>query len=296
MPSLASQSQPLSETSIRLLAASQFTIEELTEAYNQTRIDYMVPMPMNAARLAAYVKTYDVDMDRSYVALDSDGMILGLAMLGVRPGRTWITRLGVLPNRRRRGTGETLVQALMEGTRALRRPLSILEVIKGNFPAHQLFLKAGFYDTRELLILRRPPGLPQIEPAGRAHWMERDESLDLLCCHPTRPAWTNEMETYINAADTQGIEVDLGAAGRGWMTFRRQKFLLSHFVLYTETGSPDAVASALIAHLYSRYHHIDTYIENLPIDDPHLPVLMRNGFLEVFRRVEMYWENSQVAG
>src|SRR5512133_3105571 len=128
------------DSSVRILPASQFTIEELTIAYNQTRVDYMVPMPMNAARLASYVKVYDVDMDRSWVALDGDEM-LGLAMLGVRPGRTWVTRLGVLPNRRRRGTGEALSRALMDGTRELGRPLSILEVIKGNTPAYELFHK-----------------------------------------------------------------------------------------------------------------------------------------------------------
>jgi hypothetical protein len=38
--------------SIKLVKASEYSVEELTEAYNQTRVDYMVPMPMNKARLA----------------------------------------------------------------------------------------------------------------------------------------------------------------------------------------------------------------------------------------------------
>lgn len=33
---------------IRLIPTSQFTIEQLTAIYNQTRVDYLVPMPMNA--------------------------------------------------------------------------------------------------------------------------------------------------------------------------------------------------------------------------------------------------------
>ncbi len=280
---------PMKDPTVQLLPASQYTIEELTNAYNQTRVDYLVPMPMNAARLAAYVKTYDVDMDRSWVAMDGQEM-LGLAMLGVRPGRTWVTRLGVLPVRRRRGTGEALVQALLTSTRELGRPLSILEVIKGNTPAHELFLKLGFKETRELLVLRRPPGLPSLAPTGRANWLEKEEALDLLCTHPVRPAWTNEMESYINAGDAQGLQVDLGMRGRGWLIFRRQKFLLSHFVLHTESGDPAPVTSALIAHLYSRFTHIDTYIENLPAADPHLPSLLSLGFFEVFRRIEMNWE------
>ena len=82
---------------IRLVPASQFTIEQLTAIYNQTRVDYMVPMPMNVARLAEYIATYDVDLDHSLVAMQGSEL-LGVAMLGMREGRAWITRLGVLPN------------------------------------------------------------------------------------------------------------------------------------------------------------------------------------------------------
>jgi ribosomal protein S18 acetylase RimI-like enzyme len=291
MTTIIRHPQSMLDPAIRLLPASQYTVEELTNAYNQTRVDYMVPMPMNAARLAAYVKTYDVDMERSWIAVDGNE-ILGLAMLGVRPGRTWITRLGVLPVRRRRGAGEALVLALLEGTRQLGRPLSILEVIKGNFPALQLFLKVGFRQTRELVVLRRPPGLPTLSPVHKAVWLEKEEALDRLCTQPVRPAWTNELESYINAGEAQGLEVNLGYSGHGWLVFRRQKFMLSHFVFHTETGDPEAVTTALVMNLYNRFPHIDTYIENVPANDPHLPALMQMGFFEVFRRVEMVWENE----
>jgi ribosomal protein S18 acetylase RimI-like enzyme len=286
MTSLAHRTVPSPDRQVRLAPASQFTIEEITLAYNQTRIDYMVPMPMNVARLASYVKVYDIDMERSWVAVDGD-KILGLAMLGVRPGRTWVTRLGVLPVHRRAGTGEALTRALLAETRALGRPAALLEVIKGNQPAHALFQKVGFRETRELYILRRPPGQPPGDPPGRANWLEKEEALDLLCGHPVRPAWTNEIDSFINAGDAQGLEVHLGGGERGWMAFRRQKFLLSHFVLRTESGDPRRVAGALVAHLYSRFPHIDTFVENVPASDEHLPALMTLGFMEVFRRVEM---------
>jgi hypothetical protein len=243
---------------------------------------------MNAARLAAYIKVYDVDMDRSWVALDGNEM-LGLAMLGVRPGRTWVTRLGVLPVRRRHGTGEALMRALLTGTQELGRPLSILEVIKGNLPAHTLFRKVGFEETRELMVMRRPPGPTKDDLRGRATWMEQEQALDLLCLHPDRPAWTNELESFINAGDARGLAVDLGSSGRGWMIFRKQKFLLSHFLFYSEAGDAQIVGAALLAHLYSRYPVVDSYVENLPAQDGHLPAMLSAGFMEVFRRVEMHW-------
>jgi len=72
---------PVTDLPFQLAPASRFTIEQLTAAYNQTRVDYLVPMPMNAARLAEYIQHYDVDLERSAVAL-ADEQMLGLGMLG----------------------------------------------------------------------------------------------------------------------------------------------------------------------------------------------------------------------
>ena len=295
------------ERDIQLLPASEFTIDELTAAYNQTRVDYLVPMPMNAARLAAYVQTYDVSLDHSLVAMDGE-QILGLGMLGVRPEHTWATRLGVLPVRRRRGAGEAIMRALLETSRRLGAQRVVLEVIKGNQPAHQLFRKLGFCETRELIILRRPPGMPPLSPLGRATWLEAPAALERLkeiscCCGPhSCPAWTNEIESLSNVQDVLGLEVDLGAGGSGCLIFRRQKFLLSHFIFHTDWGPAEngasalgasalgasaLVANALVAHLYYRFPHIDTYTENLSTGDPHLARLLQLGFMEVFRRIEM---------
>ena len=91
---------PTFAVDIKLIPASQFTVDELTGIYNQTRVDYMVPMPMNATRLAEYISVYNVDLEHSLVAMQGDDM-RGVAMLGVREGRAWITRLGVIPTTRR---------------------------------------------------------------------------------------------------------------------------------------------------------------------------------------------------
>ena len=77
---------------MNLYPASKFTYEELTDAYNETRVDYLVPMPMNVARLMEYCRVYDVSLEHSCVAVEEE-TVLGLGMLGVRQGRGWITRL-----------------------------------------------------------------------------------------------------------------------------------------------------------------------------------------------------------
>jgi ribosomal protein S18 acetylase RimI-like enzyme len=274
------------DSSLQLVPASSFSIHQLVDAYNQTRVDYLVPMPMNAARLAEYIHIYNVDLDHSQVAVDGD-QILGLAMLGVRPGRAWITRLGVLPVKRRRGVGEALMRALLDTAHRLRISCTCLEVIKHNTPAHTLFLKLGFVETRELLILRRPPGPPAEIPAAEISWLERAEALALLETRPASPAWTNETCSLANIENILGLSLRLPDGSTGWLVFERQKFVLSHFVMLTSRGNSVALGRALLAHLYQRYPDLDTHAENIPVDDAHLPAFLGTRFVESFRRIEM---------
>ena len=275
------------DSSVQLVPASSFSIDQLVAAYNQTRVDYLVPMPMNAARLAEYIHIYDVDLDRSQVAVEGD-QILGLAMLGVRPSCVWITRLGVLPIKRRRGVGEALMRALLAAVDELRATCTCLEVIKHNTPAHALFRKLGFTETRELLILRRPPGPPAQVPAAETAWLDRTEALALLGTRTPPPAWTNETSSLANLENITGLSLRLSDGTTGWLVFERQKFILSHFSLLTLQGDSVALGQALLAHLYQRYPDLDTDAENIPVDDPHLPAFFDSRFVEAFRRIEMH--------
>ncbi len=272
--------------SVQIVPASSFSIEQLTAAYNQTRVDYLVPMPMNVARLADYIHTYDVDLDQSVVAVEGS-QILGLAMLGVRPGRAWITRLGVLPVKRRGGAGETLTRRLLVNAERLGIYFTLLEVIKNNVPAHTLFLKLGFREVQELLVLLRPPGPPAVLPSAQARWLDQSEALALLNSRATLPTWLNEAESFANAHYVLGLSLTLPDGSRGWLIFQRQTFILQRLVLTTEQGDPLSVGRALLAHLYQQHPYFDTHTENVPVDDPHLPALLEMGFVESFRRIEM---------
>jgi len=281
----------LSNTAIKLMPASRFAIGELTGIYNQTRVDYMVPMPMNAARLAEYVKSYDVDLDHSMVASE-DGELRGVAMLGVRADRTWITRLGVIPSTRRGGVGEALMRSLLERSAILGIDFTMLEVIKNNTPAHQLFLKLGFYEVGELLILRRSPTThtkPLVEPVvADARRLERYEALDLIGYDRGTQPWTNQSESMAHAENVSGMRITLPDGSRGWIAYQREKFMLTHFIYKTEEGNPAEVAYAFLSHLHHQYPRLDTHIENIQVNDPHLPGFYKMGYVESFRRIEMW--------
>ncbi len=270
-----------------LRRASEFTVEELTNAYNRTRVDYIVPMPMNARRLGEYIHNYDIDMERSAVAT-LDGHILGISMLGVRPGRCWCTRLGVLPVKRRRGTGRLLVTDHIQKARELGVEFMTLEVIKDNVPAYNLFTQLGFRDMRVLLILRRPPGELQAD-AGRYQvtFLEPDEVPGLLAQRCSASSWLDETTSLVKAGSLGALRVELANGGRGWMVYQSSIFQLGRLVLQTEAGDPREVARALVHALHTEYTIQDTNTENIPIDDPHLPGLLDMGYIESFRRIEM---------
>jgi ribosomal protein S18 acetylase RimI-like enzyme len=272
---------------LELVPANQFTVEELVNAYNQTRVDYIVPMPMNAARLQEYVRNYDVALDSSAVALDGN-QILGLAMLGVRPGHTWITRLGILPVKRRRGTGQRLMEYLIAESRRLEVPYVLLEVIKNNIPAHRLFLKLGFRETRELMVIRRPPGPPA--DAARPYSLQaldHQEILTLLHQRRSVPCWLDETPSLINAGNLAALRVELDTGDRGWLVYQTTVFQLGRLVIQTEAGDPYQVGLALLHALHKHHPVVDTKSENLPGGDPHWPALQEMGYLESFCRIEM---------
>lgn len=276
------------QTSLQLIPASEFSIEELTTIYNQTRVDYMIPMPMNAARLREYVETYDVDLNRSLVAVEA-GEKRGVAMLGIRADRAWITRLGVLPSTRRGGVGEALMRGLLAQSQELQINFSMLEVIKNNIPAHELFLKLGFYEVGELLVLRRSPATFQMEPViADARRLERYEALDLISDDRGAQPWTNQSESMRHVEDVFGMYLTLADGSSGWIVYQRQKFLLSRFIYKTENGDPAKMAYAFLSHLHHQYPRLDTHIENIQANDPHLPGFYKMGYVESFRRIEMW--------
>ncbi|MGC9398017.1 MAG: GNAT family N-acetyltransferase [Anaerolineae bacterium] len=279
----------------KILPASQFSLQTLTEAYNQTRIDYIVPMPMNVARLKAYIHHYDVDLDASAVAVLDDGEILGLAMLGVRGDRTWITRLGVLPHERRHGTGETLMRYLIAQAHQRGARQVSLEVIKDNWPAFYLFKKLGFVFTRELLVLRRPPRtMKQPTSAYQLELLSPETIETLLTRRRSQPSWLDETPSLRNAGQLEALRVTLTEnaetgqeEGHGWIVFRHDLYQLSHLVIQAEAGDPERVVRALLHALHTHHPYHDTKFENLPAKSPYWPALKACGYLIAFRRLEM---------
>lgn len=273
---------------LQLVPASRYTIGELAGIYNQTRVDYLIPMPMNGERLAEYVHDFDIDPHLSMVALN-EGRVAGLGMLGVRGVECWVTRLGVLPDNRRVGIGESIVTKMLDLSKDRGVKRVNLEVINGNEKAWSLFKKLGFKQTAEYLVLRRAPGHSELDIDGQFTPLEKDAALNLLRAAP-RQTWINDVQSMANAADMTGIHLTLQDGSRGWALFREKMPTLTHIVLHTESGNPGAVGRHLLQHLHFTHSRFDTYAENIASADKHVPAFLSMGYFEAFRRTEMILE------
>ncbi|MGB7340453.1 MAG: GNAT family N-acetyltransferase [Phototrophicaceae bacterium] len=270
------------------IPTSEYSYEDLADIYNRAREDYIVPMPMNAKRMKEYVTSYDVDLASSFVAIDKeDGDFNGVCMLGIRGDRTWITRLGVIPVRRRRHSGLFLMEAEIAESRRLGKAQVILEVIKGNDPAHRLFSKLGFQVTRELLVIRRPPARidEHLIPDMNIEPFNGDDVFTVLENREAGAAWTEQTASLRNAGRMEGLQVTLPDGQTGWIVFQKTSFQLSHFVLQPDISRE--LMLALITAVHVTYNMQDTKIENVPLLHPTWDVFQELGYFVAFGRIEM---------
>ncbi|MFN8527022.1 MAG: GNAT family N-acetyltransferase [Anaerolineae bacterium] len=271
------------------LSAHTFSFEQLADIYNESRVDYIVPMPMNAKRLAEYVHQYDVDLSASVVAVNADHQVAGVGMLGLRGQRAWITRLGVIPTRRGRGIGQAIMEALLHNAVERGCTQVQLEVIEGNEPAYDLFVKLGFSPTRRLLVIRRAPGSTgQLPFSISSQPLQASEILDCLHHRTDMPSWLDETPSILYNGGAQGLSVSTSDGAMGWIVLRPTVFQLSHFVLGTDAGdlSHDLALSLLTA-VHTTFNRRDTKIENIPADSALIPIFESLNYAHEFARIEM---------
>lgn len=277
---------------MEILPADQFTLEQLTEAYNQTRVDYIVPMPMNVDTLREYNRVYDIDLSASCVAVH-EGEIIGLGMTGFRSQRSWITRLGVLPTGRKHGVGHKLMDSMLNASQARNIPVVWLEVIKGNEPAHRLFQRMGFVETRELLVTRRPPTRrlenTVFNPAELLHLRTHNQEVALEFLHQRQdwPAWTNQTESLTHVPNLTLIEIQLKDGSVGWVSYHASLLRLTRIIVDVLVGDPVEVTTAVLHTLHRLHPTQDALAENISADDPKWLGFQKMGYFETFRRVEM---------
>ena len=116
--------------SVEIVPASSIERAAHAAVFNEGYSDYFVPFHVDEATLAYIVETWDVDLDRSRIALH-EGEPVGFANLAVRGTDSWVGGVGVVPAARRQG----IARALMEALIAEAPGDVVLEVIEQNVAA-----------------------------------------------------------------------------------------------------------------------------------------------------------------
>jgi GNAT superfamily N-acetyltransferase len=166
--------------SVELVPASSVDRAAHAAVFNEGYSDYFVPIHIDEGSLAFIVETWDVDLDRSRIAVQ-DGSAVGFANLAVRGSDSWVGGVGVVPSARRQGIARRLMETIIA-----EAPGDVwLEVIEQNVAASALYEDLGFVDTR-LLEVWALPEVPEVEvrsveplPLGqhRLPWQRQDPSL-----------------------------------------------------------------------------------------------------------------------
>lgn len=246
---------------MKLVPASSLPLAELAELFTAGYENYFVPVHVDEPTLAFMVGAWDLDLDRSRVAVGDDGPV-GFANLGVRGERGWIGGLGVRVSARRSGAGRALMEAVLEHA----PPSVTLEVIEQNEPAIALYRSLGFEQTRFLEVWALTDPAPAVDgvveadarPLGQdgLPWQRQDRSL---------------------SDGFERLETDGGAA-----VFRVNGPRVSILQLQAEGEEP---ARRLLAAARSRGESLD-YV-NVPEGDPASAALAALGGTLELRQLEL---------
>lgn len=272
-------------------SGSDYSHDQLAEIFNATRVDYIVPMPMNGRRMKEYVQDYDVDLVNSQILADKHGTPAGMGMIAFRGKHAWLTRLGVVPHMRQHKLGHRLMTSLVQRAYLFGADHIQLEVIVGNEPAKRLFIKHKFDCLRELAILNRPPAHLDLQTDASLPVAELDAD-DIRAClaeqRVVQPSWLDDSPSLAKNQDVNGFQAAHPDGSQGWVLFRKSRFQLTHFAINVPAAHADAMLSAIFGTIHRTYPSLDAKFENFPVDSPGLDAMKKIGYIEVFRRIEMH--------
>jgi ribosomal protein S18 acetylase RimI-like enzyme len=192
--------------------SNEFSLAELASVFTASYEGYFIPFVVDETQLRYMVEVFDLDLSRSLVAVERERPV-GLANLGRRGERTWLGGVGVVPDHRGSGVGESLTRMLLDQAREAGAREMVLEVIVENAPAIALYEKLGFARTRELEVL----SLAAATEHSEARETDVGEGLKVVAAARGGPEpWQRADETVANLArrgsPPRAITVDGAAA------------------------------------------------------------------------------------
>ncbi len=279
---------------LTLQPATAFTHRRLTELLNQAYAGYFIPVQFDAIQLAMMCDDMDVDLARSIVAV-VEGVPVGMALLSVRGSEGWVSAVGVCPAWRRRGVGRAIIRRIQQDAREAGLDVLRLEVLEQNQAGVGLYGSLGFSITRDLLVLKRPPGFDLPEPLRRPDLrLIRPQKLlkSYAEFHDVDPSWQRRLRSLRKRASRiQGQALFRDGRLAGYVLFQTQTEVILVLDLAVDPEMPDRVGMArqLLFSLHAELPAQGGYIINVPVEDPLLRAFTDLGYRVWQSQHEMVW-------
>jgi GNAT superfamily N-acetyltransferase len=149
--------------------ATDLSIAQLAEAFNDAFAGYIVPLRFTPAILAERVVVEAIDLASSFVVTARDTPA-GIVLIARRGGRARVAGMGVIPSLRRSGVGRWSIERAIRDAEARGEADLMLEVIESNPAARTLYERTGFAIERRLVgysgaIAAAPETLASLDPS-----------------------------------------------------------------------------------------------------------------------------------
>jgi ribosomal protein S18 acetylase RimI-like enzyme len=270
----------------KILAASDFDLDQLADVFNRGYQGYLVPLKLNTEQIGEMIGQNGIDVGLSKVAL-VDNYPIGIGFLAKRSRRGWIGGMGVDPAYRRQHIGRLIMDSVLDTAWEEGIETVQLEVINSNHGAQQLYEDLNFRTRRKLLILAcDKPSLiettTEIEtiPAGDALMYYHD-------FHQIPNPWQREFESLHYMAPRL----------TGWLALRDDTPVayvvgstsgVLNLMDFANAPSESDALAGLISYIHRQYPGIPARVVNLVENDPAYPVLVNLGYQQRMSQSEMH--------
>lgn len=240
--------------------ASDFSLEQVTLAFNRGFTGYYLPMTQTPAGLAEMMRENDVLLSASLV-LQVGGELAGIGLVAVRSNRGWIAGMGVGPQWRGQGLGRQLLTRLLDCLRDAGARTAQLEALTVNTPALTLYTSMGFRHTRDLQVYQGPLRMPadrdalvdQVAGVRLGPVTPRFALGEFSRFHQVAPAWQREARTLWRMRRVlSGLGLWAGEDLRAYSVYSQQP---GGFVVF-DAGSSDAAPDMRRAQLVTLLTHL----------------------------------------
>jgi ribosomal protein S18 acetylase RimI-like enzyme len=265
---------------------STIDTQAIADAFNAVYEEYVMPVNLNAEQVEQHISGNDIDLDASPLWLDTDGSVIGMAMLGVRGDRGWVGGFGIAKPFRGRGLSHQLIQDVIVRAGAIGLREVGLEVITTNAAAIRTYERAGFTHRRDLLILLRRPAPLTLDIDTTA--VHEGDPQQLLTNRPqtaAAPAWQHEQPSLAKDPSLTGLCLGPDDAPLAMAVYLRPD---DRSIRIADMAAIDQdVAQTLLAALIQREPDMSIALVNEPDGSNAVPALLDLGWQEVMRQHEM---------